>query len=84
MHLKKIIEITEGKPLTNIEDINIKNFVIDSRQVEKGDFFVPINKGHSFIEDALKNGAVSHFTENKDLKYKNSIYITNSIEALKK
>ncbi|GAB6072627.1 UDP-N-acetylmuramoyl-tripeptide--D-alanyl-D-alanine ligase [Venenivibrio stagnispumantis] len=84
MHLKKIIEITEGKPLTDIEDINIENFVIDSREVKEGDFFVPINKGHFFIEDALKNGAVSHFTENKDLRYKNSIYITNSIEALKK
>lgn len=39
------------------KDCRIKNIKIDSREIKKGDLFICINKGHNYINEALKKGA---------------------------
>ena len=57
MLLKKLIK----KPLSNIKNLSIRDLVLDSRKVKKGDLFFALkgNKlnGSSFIEQAIKKGA---------------------------
>ena len=48
------------------EDLDVKNFVFDSRECCSGSLFVPLKgrrDGHGFIEDAFKRGAVGTFSE---------------------
>ena len=64
------IKIKEVSEILNAEykgycdqDINIKGVSIDSRNVIKNSLFIPIKgltvNGHSFIKDAVKNGAIA-------------------------
>lgn len=59
--VKIVEEICNGKVLTNNKNNNLDNFVVDSRNVNKGDCFVAIkgenNNGNKFLSSALKNGA---------------------------
>jgi UDP-N-acetylmuramoyl-tripeptide--D-alanyl-D-alanine ligase len=55
---------------TNLKQKNNIKVCLDSRQVKKGEYFVPVVgdtfDGHKFIEEALKNGAAG-VIEEKDL-----------------
>ncbi len=86
MYLSEIAEITKGKLVNLQRDRKVKKFVIDSRKIEEGSFFVPLKgqnfDGHQFIEDSLKKGAVGYFSEFPQ-KNKNGILVNNSLEALK-
>ncbi|WP_457625601.1 UDP-N-acetylmuramoyl-tripeptide--D-alanyl-D-alanine ligase [Persephonella sp.] len=63
----------------------IKKFRIDSREIQKGDFFVPVKgkktDGHLFIEEALKKGASGFFTQ-KEYKHPLAVNVNDTVEAL--
>jgi len=69
MKVKQLIEVLKikGNFSNRFLSRNIKGFGIDSRLVQKGDFFVPLkgnkNDGHRFIPDALKKGASGFFSQ---------------------
>ena len=50
-------------------NIQIKNIVIDSKKIKKGDLFIAIKgkkfDGHKFIDEAVKNGASAVISEKK-------------------
>lgn len=84
MKISDILKIVNGKPLNLLEDIEIKQFIIDSRKVKEGDFFIPLKgstDGHNYIEDALKNKAAGYLTE-KPKEYKNGILVDDTYKAL--
>ncbi len=85
MDIKKILDIVKGKPIKINSGSKIKKFKIDSRKVEKGDFFVPLKgskyDGHQFIKDSVLNGAVGYFTS-KDMNYPNGIFVDDTLKAL--
>ena len=82
MEIKELFNLFGKKTSQNGR---IKKFKIDSRQIEKGDFFVPIKgsryDGHQFIKDAVKKGAVGFFTQRKD-PHPASLHVKNTLEAL--
>ena len=52
-------------------NLKIKNIVIDSKKIKKGDLFIAIKgkkfDGHKFIDEAVKNGASAVIGEKKRL-----------------
>lgn len=67
MQVLDILKAVGGRLLTPVAtDIDVDNFEIDSRKIEKGDFFVPIKgeyfNGEDFIIKTLENGAIGSFT----------------------
>ena len=50
-------------------NLKIKNIVIDSKKIKKGDLFIAIKgkkfDGHKFIDEAFKNGASAVIGEKK-------------------
>ena len=52
-------------------NLKIKNIVIDSKKIKKGDLFIAIKgknfDGHKFIDEAVKNGASAVIVEKKRL-----------------
>lgn len=58
---KKILEICNGKLLTNNIENKFNDFIIDSRQIKQRDCFVAINgensNGNIYLKMALENGA---------------------------
>lgn len=93
--VKIIEEICNGKVLTNNKNNNLDNFVIDSRNVNKGDCFVAIkgenNNGNKFLSSALEKGASVCLIDeepNKELleKYNDRtiIIVENTLIAIQK
>ena len=76
LNLKELIEACNGKYINGNLDYIPKNYVIDSRIINKGDFFVPIigenTDGHSYIIDTVKKGSIGFFI-NKNTKNKKNI-----------
>lgn len=76
LNFKELIEATNGIYINGDLNFTPKNYVIDSRIIKKGDFFVPIigenNDGHDYIIDTVKKGVVGFFI-NKNNKDKNNI-----------
>lgn len=68
--VKDIVNATEGKLLSGNPDAEVNSFCTDSRNLQKGDFFVPICgenfDGHTFISNALKAGAVGYLTSQEN------------------
>lgn len=87
MFISEIIKCVNG--ITNIKykDFKIKNIVIDSRKVNKGDVFISLkgkNKnGNDYIEDALKRKAKCIITD-EDINIDNILVIkvNNSYDSL--
>ncbi len=77
MKLSEINKILSGQ--IN-EDITFNKIRTSSKEIEKGDLFLAINKGHDYINEAIKNGAVAIICE----KYLDipSIKVDDSILAL--
>lgn len=76
LNLKELIESVNGKYINGNLDIIPKNYVIDSRLIQKNDFFVPIKgeitDGHKYIIDTVNKGAIGFFI-NKNIEDKNKI-----------
>lgn len=71
----------------NTDNIFIKNISTDTRNVKKGDLFIPIIgenfDGHNFIDEAFEKGAVACFSQ-KELKTNNIVInVEDTKEALK-
>ncbi len=68
MQLSKLIATIDGVDY-NVEDIEITSLEFDSRKTKPGALFFAIKgerfDGHSFILDAIKNGAVAVVTQKK-------------------
>ena len=77
MKLSEINKILSGQ--IN-EDITFNKIRTSSKEIEKGDLFLAINKGHDYIDEAIKNGATAVISE----KYLDtpSIKVDDSILAL--
>lgn len=85
LNFKELIEATNGTYINGNFELIPKNYVIDSRIIQEGDFFVPIigekNDGHDYILDTVKKG-ISGFFINKNNRNKNVI-IDKSIKLNK-
>ncbi len=77
MKLSEVNKILNGKICDNIIFNKIKT---SSKDIEQGDLFLAINKGHDYIEEAIENGAVAVISE-KELNIP-SIKVEDSIIAL--
>lgn len=77
MKLSEINKILSGQ--IN-EDITFNKIRTSSKEIEKGNLFLAINKGHDYIDEAIKNGAVAIICE-KHLDIP-SIKVDDSILAL--
>lgn len=77
LNFKELIEATSGTYINGDFNIIPNNYVIDSRIIEKGDFFVPIigekNDGHDYILDSVKKGIVGFFINKSNKNKKNII-----------
>ena len=67
MKLKDLLEMSNGVLIGNADqEMEIKNFSIDSRNIGENCVFVPLKgekaDGHDYIESAFNNGAVGTFT----------------------
>lgn len=85
--VKEILEATGGElKCGSIHDV-IKNVSTDSRNINKGDLFIPIKgdrfDGHLYIEDAIKAGAVCVLTsrEKDDIKNATVIKVKDTKDA---
>jgi UDP-N-acetylmuramoyl-L-alanyl-D-glutamate--2,6-diaminopimelate ligase len=61
-------------PLLIMNEVQIKNLTIDSRQVKPGDLFIAVKgltvDGRAYIEKAIMNGAVAVLTEYENTSFK--------------
>ena len=57
---------------------------IDSRNIQKGDIFIAINKGHEFVKDAIKAGAIlAIISDEKYFVPEKTITVADTKETLK-
>ena len=65
LNILELVQSTKGKLINGNKDIIPKNYVIDSRLISNGDFFVPIVgekvDGHTFILNCVKNNICGYF-----------------------
>lgn len=86
--LEELVNATSGKIISK-NDIEFSNISTDSRNIKKGDFFVPLSgekfNGHNFIEKAFINGATGCFIEKNEKieiqKDKTYIEVENVLKA---
>ncbi len=80
-NLKSLLDQIDYLDYKGKKDLNVTGISHDSRSVEPGDAFVAISglhsDGHDYIENAVRNGAVTVFGEKKpaDLSFKPESYI---------
>lgn len=94
--VKSALEICEGEWISGDFEQELKNFCIDTRQIQKGDIYVGIKgettDGNLFFEKALELGAAGCLIQGIDVtseikeKYKDRsiIRVKDTIEALQK
>lgn len=68
--IREVIENTGGILLKGDIDSDIKfDISTDTRKIKESDFYLPLRgenyDGHSFIDAALKSGAIGYFTQDK-------------------
>ncbi|WPX09545.1 UDP-N-acetylmuramoyl-tripeptide--D-alanyl-D-alanine ligase [Anaerocellum danielii] len=65
--LSEIAKAVNGELRNFSGDIFVKNFSINSKNVEKDALFIPLKgsrfDGHDFVEEALQNGAISFISQ---------------------
>ena len=78
MYLSELNQIINGKIYG---DVLINKIKTNSKDIELGDTFLAINKGHDYIEEAIDKGAVAIISETviKDIP---CIKVESSIIAL--
>ncbi len=82
MKLSTILKII-GREYSG-EDITINNIKTDSRLIKKNDLFICINRGHCYIEDAIKKGCRAIIVD-RDIDLNNNIPIIkvdDTVESL--
>lgn len=70
--------------LKNCIKFSSKKISIDSRNIESGDLFIAINKGHEFVKSAIEKGAIAAIIDNPNYDIpEKTILVKNTTEALK-
>lgn len=87
MLIKEIIEATGGTLLSGNMNDDIHGFTQDTRQIHKGDMYIPLvgekNDGHQFIKQAFEAGASSIITAHPiDDTSHNVILVKDTLQAL--
>lgn len=90
LNVEDIIKASKGNNLNSKQNIEIKSYCIDSREVKKEDFFIPIvgNKvdAHNNIIECVNKGIIGYFInsnyENKDLVIQESIKLNPNINII--
>lgn len=80
MTVKELCELVGGSGQKSNQEIG--KIKIDSKKINPGDVFLAIGKGHDYINEALKNGAIAAISERKSGS--DIIHVSSSIEALGK
>lgn len=87
LNIREIIEATNGELLNGDIETNIYNYKIDSRIIEKGDFYIPLIgekvDGHIFIKDCIKKGCSGFFISKLDVNIDEFISLNNNIIIIK-
>lgn len=87
--IKEIVENTDGELLKGSiqEDFKVE-ISTDTRKIQKGDFYLPLRgenyDGHCFIDNAVNQGAIGYFTQDKGKINKNAqyiVYVENTLVA---
>ena len=82
LNVKEILKATNGKLINGDLEIEVKDYQIDSREVKKDDFYIPLIgekvDGHKFIIDVVKNGAIGFFTS-EDINLNEILEINKNI-----
>ena len=88
LKLSEIIEATEGVLISGKEDIIITSVTTNSRKAVEGSLFIPIigenADGHSYIDNALSNGASACLTMKGKVFDTNLIKVSDTRLALSK
>ncbi len=83
LSIKELVEATDGVLINGNEEDIPKNYIIDSRNSKKGDFFVPIvgekKDAHDFIVDCVKNEIAGFFISKNNVNKENIINESKSI-----
>lgn len=86
LSVKEIIDATGAKLLNGKENELFDNFKIDSREIIKGDFYIPLvgehTDGHNYIKAALLNGAKGFFIQKDKLNYLDKISLNDNIAVI--
>lgn len=86
LSVREILNATNGILLNGDLEKEISNYKIDSREINQGDFYVPIIgekvDGHKFILDTIKKGCIGFFTS-KDIELDNIKSINNQVIVIK-
>ncbi len=84
-------DLSKHLDISIIKDILIKSISIDTRTIKKNELFVAINginfNGNDYVEEAFKKGASIAIVDDKRFlktRDKRIVYVSNSIQALKK
>ena len=80
MYLSEINKVVDG---IIYNDVYINKIKTNSKEIEKGDLFLAINKGHDYINEAIDNGAVAIISE-IDVDNIPYIKVNSSVDALGK
>ncbi len=88
-NIDELIRNTDGILLKgNVKDEREFLISTDTRTINKNDFYLPLRgenyDGHSFIDNALKQGAIGYFTQDKDKIINEAdfvIYVQNTLSA---
>lgn len=81
LNIKEILKILN---CNKEADFPINKIETNSKNIEKGDLFIAINKGHDYIDEAILNGAVAVIVNNKKCYDCLTINVDNTIVALGK
>ncbi len=86
----EVVSAVGGRLICGAGETVITGVKTDSREIERGDLFVPIRgervDGHTFIDSVFQKGAAASFTENEDTPPREDggvlIAVRNSVAAL--
>ena len=87
LKVQEILVATNGKLLNGNLNDNVKNFKIDSRKIDKGDFYIPLLgekvDGHEFIYDIANKGAIGFLkSENYKINIEKVLSINKNINII--
>ena len=89
MHLSKLFDFQDSTTLMQgSEKLSITHLTSDSRQAQQGCLFAAISgnqiDGHTFIDNAIGNGAVAILTDRRDINLPKNIAIlfSNNVRAV--
>ena len=85
LNINEIVKASKGVLINGNNNVIPKDYKIDSREIEKKDFFIPLVgenvDGHKYIIDTVKKGAIGFFISKKCLECENIIQESKRINS---